>query len=127
MGTAQVEFTEEELLADLKVAEPLIAGGVRCHGGFDADGHYVSPRTKFRLPAIAAWGEQNSARFSNELMGVPLEWWERSFPNVEQARFLIRSGVPEPLMATLTRIGTVEGFGANIRLLQPKDLQRHFV
>ncbi len=58
---------------------------------------------------------------------MPLEWWERSFPNVEQARFLIRAGVPEPLMATLTRIGTVEGFGANIRLLQPKDLQRHFV
>jgi hypothetical protein len=127
MGTAQVEFTEEELLADLRVAEPLIAGGVRCHGGFDADGHYVSPRTKFRLPAIAAWGEQNSARFSTELMDVPLERWERSFPNVEQARFLIRAGVPEPLMATLTRIGTVEGFGANIRLLQPKDLQRHFV
>ncbi len=44
-----------------------------------------------------------------------------------QARFLIRAGVPEPLMATLTRIGTVEGYGANIRLLQPKDLQRHFV
>ena len=30
-------------------------------------------------------------------------------------------------MATLTRIGTVEGYGANIRLLKPKDLQRHFV
>jgi hypothetical protein len=127
MGTAQVEFTEEELLADLTVAEPLIAGGVRCHGGFDDEGRYVSPRTKFRLPAITAWGEQNNARFSTEPIDVPLEWWERSFPNVEQARFLIRAGVPEPLMATLTRIGTVEGFGANIRLLQPRDLQRHFV
>ena len=72
-------------------------------------------------------GEQHRARFSSELIDVPLEWWERSFPNVEQARFLIRAGVPEPLMATLTRIGTVEGYGANIRLLQPKDLQRHFV
>jgi hypothetical protein len=127
MGTAQVEFTEEELLADLTVAEPLIAGGVRCHGGFGEDGHYVSPRTKFRLPAIGAWGEQNSARFGTAVIDVPLEWWERSFPNVEQARFLIRAGVPEPLMATLTRIGTVEGFGANIRLLQPRDLQRNFV
>ena len=37
------------------------------------------------------------------------------------------SGVPEPLMATLTRIGTVEGYGANIRLLKPQDLQKHFV
>src|ERR1700729_954557 len=68
MATAQVEFTEEELLADLMVAEPLIAGGVRCHGGFDDDGRYLSPRTKFRLPAIAAWGEQNSERFSSELI-----------------------------------------------------------
>ena len=127
MGTAQVEFTEEELLADLTVVEPLIAGGVRCHGGFDGDGRYISPRTRFRLPAIPAWGEQNSERFSSDLIDVPLEWWERSFPNVEQARFLIRAGVPEPLMATLTRIGTVEGYGANIRLLKPKDLQRFFV
>ena len=127
MGTAQVQFTERELLADLPVAEPLVAGGVRCHGGFDGDGRYVSPRTRFRLPAIEAWGEQNCERFSSQLIDVPLEWWERSFPNVEQARFLIRAGVPEPLMATLTRIGTVEGYGANIRLLKPKDLQKHFV
>jgi hypothetical protein len=127
MGTAQVEFTEQELLADIAVAEPLIAGGVRCHGGFDVDGRYVSPRTRFRQPAITAWGQQNTTLFSSELIDVPLAWWERSFPNVEQARFLIRAGVPEPLMATLTRIGTVEGYGANIRLLQPKGLQRHFV
>ena len=127
MGTAQVTFSEEELLADLPVTEPLVAGGVRCHGGFDADGAYVSPRTRFRVPAIAAWGEQNCARFSTELVGVPLERWARTSPNVEQARFLVRAGVPEPLMATLTRIGTVEGYGANIRLLKPKDLQRWFV
>ena len=127
MGTAQVEFTEAELLSNLAVAEPLIAGGVHCHGGFDDQGTYVSPRTKFRAPAIAAWGEQNCERFETELIDVPLERWQRSFPNVAQARYLIAAGVPEPLMATLTRIGTVEGYGANIRLLKPKDLQRHFV
>ena len=58
---------------------------------------------------------------------MPLELWEKTFPNVEQARFLVRSGVPEPLMATLTRIGTVEGYGANICLLKAKYLQRRFV
>ena len=124
---AQVEFTETELLADVDVVEPLRAGGIRCHGGFDAAGRYVPPRTKFRVPAIASWGRQNCDRFSTELLHVPLERWERSFPNVEQTRHLIRSGVREPLVATLTRIGTVEGYGANIRLLKPKDLQRHFV
>ena len=59
MGTAQVEFTEQELLADLAVAEPLIAGGVRCHGGFDGDGRYASP-DQVPAPAITAWGEQNA-------------------------------------------------------------------
>src|SRR5271165_1653638 len=108
MGTAQVHFSVEELLADAPVAEALVAGGVRCHGGFDQAGRYVSPRTKFRVPAIEAWAQQNGERFSTELIDVPLEWWERSFPSVDQARLLIRSGVPEPLMATLTRIGTVE-------------------
>jgi hypothetical protein len=127
MGTMQVAFTEEELLANCPVTEPLVAGGVRCHGGFDEHGTYRSPRTRYRVPAIVAWGEQNSERFSSELIDVPLERWERSFPSAGQARFLIRSGVPEPLMATLTRIGTVEGYGANIRLLKPTDLQRHFV
>jgi hypothetical protein len=125
--TAQVVFTEEELLADVPIAEPLLAGGVRCHGGFDEDGRYVSPRTRFRRPAIDAWAEQNDERFGTTILDVPIERWERTFPNVAQARFLIERGVVEPLVATLTRIGTVEGYGANISRLQPSGLQRHFV
>ncbi len=127
MSTEQVCFTEEELLSDVPIAEPLFAGGLRCHGGFDADGAYVSPRTRFRRPAIEAWGAQNCERFSTELLDVPIERWERTFPNVAQARFLVQRGVVEPLVATLTRIGTVEGYGANISKLKPTDLQRHFV
>jgi hypothetical protein len=125
--TAQVEFTPEELLADADVVEPLLAGGVRCHGGFDEDGGYVSPRTKHRVPAIEAWQQRHAELFGTAPLDVPLETWGGHFPSVEQARFLLRSGVPEPLIATLTRIGTVEGYGANIRLLKPSNLQRFFV
>ena len=125
--TAQVEFTEAELLADAPVAEPLIAGGVHCHGGFTEDGGYVSPRTRFRVPAIEAWQARHTEVFGTSIVDVPMETWGEHFPNVEQARFLIGAGVPEPLVATLTRIGTVEGYGANIRLLKPSGLQRHFV
>ena len=127
MTTQQVTFTAEELLADHVVEAPLIAGGVRCHGGYDADGSYVSPRTLHRVPAIEAWKAQHTATFGTEILHVPLDTWPANYPNVAQARHLIASGVPEPLIATLTRIGTVEGLGANIRLLQPGDLQRHFV
>jgi hypothetical protein len=126
MTTDQVTFTEAELLANHDMAEPLIEGGVRCHGGFDDTGTYVSPRTKFRVPAIEAWEAQNSALFGTTPLHVPLDTWPEHVPNVAQARHLITSGVPEPLIATLTRIGTVEGFGANIRFLQPGDMQQHF-
>jgi hypothetical protein len=125
--TDQLEFSIEELLMDAPVTEPLIAGGVRCHGGFDADGAYVSPRTAFRAPAIDAWQRQHVAEFDSDIIDVPMDTWPAHFPNLEQAAFLLRSGVPEPLIATLTRIGTVEGYGANIRLLKPSNLQRFFV
>src|SRR6202035_761379 len=127
MVTEQLTFTEAELLAAPPFDEPLFAGGVRCHGGFDADGRYVSPRGRFRRPAIEAWGARHCELFSTSLVDVPIERWDKTFPSVEQARLLLRAGVPEPLIATLTRIGTVEGYGANIRLLQPGDLQPRFV
>lgn len=127
MATAQLEFTEAELLADATVVEPLTVGGVRCHGGFDQDGRYVSPRTRFRVPAIEAWGARHGEQFATGLIDMPLDRWAKTVPNEAQARFLIRSGVPEPLMASLTRIGTVEGYGANICLLKPVDLQDRFV
>lgn len=126
MTTLQVSFTESELLADHQMAQPLVEGGVRCHGGFDDNGTYVSPRTKHRVPAIEAWQEQNASMFGTETLHVPLDTWPEHMPNVAQARHLIRAGVPEPLIATLTRIGTVEGFGANIRFLQPGNMQQHF-
>ena len=61
-GTAQLDYTEAELLATHDITEPLIAGGVRCHGGFDETGAYVSPRTKNRWPAIEAWAHEISSR-----------------------------------------------------------------
>ncbi len=126
MTTDQVTFTEAELLLDHAIAEPLIEAGVRCHGGFDEGGTYVSPRTKHRVPAIEAWQAKHRAEFGSEILHVPLETWPENYPSVAQARFLIEKGVPEPLIATLTRIGTVEGFGANIRFLDPGNFQKHF-
>ena len=43
-------YSRDELLASGAYDEPLIAGGVRCHGGFEADGRYGSPRTLHRAP-----------------------------------------------------------------------------
>ena len=83
----QLEFTEAELLADHDIAEPLIADGVRCHGGFDEDGTYVSPRTKHRGPAIEAWQAQQLASSSARRCSTSRSTrWPENFPNVEQSQ-----------------------------------------
>ena len=124
--TGQLEWSEADLLASHDVAEPLVAGGVRCHGGFTDDGDYVSPRTLNRIPAIEAWETHRVEQFGTDRLDVPLDTWPEHYPNVTQAAHLIRSGVPEPVISELTRIGTVEGFGAMIRNSAIPELQRCF-
>jgi hypothetical protein len=123
----QLEWTEAELLATDEIVEPLVAAGVRCHGGFGADGQYRSPRTRFRTPAIDAWQQHHREQWGTELLDTPLSTWPETYPNVSQAKFLIREGVREPIVTTLTRIGTVEGFGAMIRYATVGDPQPFFV
>ena len=127
MTTAQLAYAPEELLTSHDYAEPLFAGGVRCHGGFDDDGRYVSPRTRHRVPAIAAWQERHAEDFGTELLSLALDTWPEHYPNVDQARYLVEAGCRKPIISTLTRIGTVEGFGAMIRHSLLPDLQRCFV
>ena len=127
MTTDQVTFTTEELLSSHDYAEPLIANGVVCHGGFDEDGTYVSPRTRFRSPAIEAWEAKRRAETGTEPLHIPIDAWPRTFPNPEQTKFLVRHGITEPTITSLTRIGTVEGFGAMMRFLPLPDFQGLFV
>lgn len=126
MTTKQVEFTEHELLESHDFAEPLVAGDIRCHGGFDDNGEYVSPRTKNRWPAIEAWDEQRLEQFATPKLDIGLETWPENFPNVAQTSFLVRNGVREPAISELTRIGTVEGFGAMLRYSPIPDMQASF-
>src|SRR5438552_1780103 len=45
---------------------------------------------------------------------------------VRQWRLLLQRGVREPIMAALTRIGTVEGFGGAMRMWSLDEPQRYF-
>ena len=126
MSADQLDYSWDELLADPPIAEPLIAAGVVCHGGYLADGTYASPRTAGRVPAIEAWQRRHTAVFGTAILDSPLDSWPGNYPNLAQARLLLSHGVREPIIAQLTRIGTLEGFGANIRLLAPSDMQRFF-
>jgi hypothetical protein len=122
----QVDWSYNELLECDPVAEPLVAGGVRCHGGFDAGGDYISPRTKNRWPAIRAWQQQRTDQFGTPILDIALDTWPGAYPSVAQAKFLLREGVRDPIIGRLTQIGTVEGFGSMIRHSPIPDLQRCF-
>jgi hypothetical protein len=127
MSNLQLEYTWDELLSSHDVEEPLVLNGVRCHGGYLSDGTYVSPRTKVRSEAIRNWQQHHTETFGTPVLSAPLETWPGNYPNVAQAKLLLRNGVREPMIVQLTRIGTVEGFGAMIRYLAPSDMQRFFV
>jgi len=110
---ARVTYSAEELLSSVAYDEPVIADGVRCHGGF-VNGNYVSPRGLHRGPAIAAWQAQLSPR-GIPLIDIPSTLVPPHYPNAAQAKLLLREGVRDPLVRTLTTIAIIEGFGALIR------------
>ena len=114
---SRLNFSTDEILANVPTREPLIVKGVKCHGGFDADGNYRSPRTAFRVPAIRAWQEQHVASSGTALFEIPADTVSPQVPNVAQVKFLLRSGVREPMVRWLSEIAIVEGFGAMIREL----------
>jgi len=55
-------YTAAELLRQHDYARPQVEAGYRLHGGFLADGRYVSPRTLVRWPAVRAWQQALEAR-----------------------------------------------------------------
>ena len=112
--SSRVAFSEAELLATEPRLAPLVAGGVRCHGGFDADGSYRSPRTLHRTPAITAWQEQLTGA-GHSLVSIAPELVPPHYPSVAQSKLLLREGVSEPIVRALSMIAIVEGFGAVIR------------
>lgn len=115
-------FSREELLDSGPYAAPLIAGGVRCHGGFETDGRYRSPRTIHRAPAIEAW-QARLHRDGHALVEIPAALMPPTYPSVEQSVLLLQNGVRDPIVRTLTIVSIVEGFGAIIRDVKIPDLR----
>lgn len=123
VADAPLVWSRDELLASGPYAEPLVAGGMRCHGGFDADGRYRSPRTLHRGPAILAW-QARLGREGAELLEIERALMPPQYPNVAQSALLLRHGVRAPVVRALTIVSIVEGFGAIIRDVAVPDLGR---
>lgn len=118
-------YSAEELLADGDYAAPLFANSVLCHGGFDHDGSYRSPRTLYRNPAVQRWQQQLHDE-GRQLIDIAEPLIPPQFPSLAQAKLLLRSGVREPVVRALTVISILEGFGAIIRDVRVPDLKTFF-
>lgn len=123
----KLTYTSDELHADVDYAERHMAGGQRLHGGFLADGTYEPPRTRNRVPAVAAWeaalrerGGEPFGASSDLLSGIRV-------PTVEQQRVLLRNGLGKVFWNGLTITGKIEARGRFLGQLPVPDLQAAIV
>ena len=108
---AKLRYSRDELMASHAYARPHEEAGWRLHGGFDAEGRYVSPRTLVRWPAVEAWRGALAAR-GWPLIDASNTLLERDgFPNFEQQKLLLQSGFGQLEWNSLTITGIIEARG----------------
>lgn len=107
----KLRYTAEELLRSHDYARPQVEAGHRLHGGFDAAGNYIPPRTLFRKPALDAWTEQLRARGGDLLAADSSLLSGVRYPSDAQQKLLIREGLGQTFWNSLTIIGTIEARG----------------
>lgn len=124
---AKLNYTYEEMMADHPYAKPHVVMGEKLHGGFDADGKYLSPRMLGRGPAIEAWS-QNVIDKGGELIDVSVKLLKReNYPNHAQQKFLLNHGLGRTLWNTLSITGEIEGRGKILSNATGPDFQQIIV
>lgn len=121
--TTQMIYSEAELMSDAPLAREHTIDGQRLHGGFDADGRYVPPRSLGRAAAIAAWTEALRARGGALFAADASLLVGPRMPNVPQQQLLLREGIGAPFWNNLTTTGKIEGRGRALAEIQFPDLQ----
>jgi hypothetical protein len=113
-------YTRDEILADHVYAKPQVEAGYRLHGGFDAQGNYISPRTLNRRPAVEAW----KSTLKQAPIDASVKLLNRGpYPTAEQQKFLLHRGHGETLWNSLTVVGIVEARGAGLAQAVAPDFQ----
>jgi hypothetical protein len=120
----QLEFNRRQLLSEDEYARPQIEAGRRLHGGFDADGCYLSPRMRVRGPALAAWSEALRAR-GGDLMDTDSSLLAGiRYPSAAQSKFLLQEGLGQTFWNNLTITGHIEARGRVLAEMKFPDFQR---
>lgn len=116
-------YTKAELEADHDYATPHIECGLKLHGGFDEQGNYHSPRTRYRWDAVNAWMQQLKDEGANIVEATMELLTEPNYPSVEQQLFLLKNGIEQPLWDSLTITGLIEARGRALADMVAPDFQ----
>lgn len=119
----ELTFSEEELYIEQPVAELHVRDGVRMHGGFDAQGRYVSPRSGGRRKAMDLWAEALRNRGGDLFDADASLLTGPRMPNVAQQALLLDSGIGKPFWNGLTITGKIEGRGRILAEMEFPNLQ----
>ncbi|MEM8769059.1 MAG: hypothetical protein AAGE43_16550, partial [Pseudomonadota bacterium] len=120
-------YSEDELYADHEPATLHERGGTRLHGGFDADGRYLPPRSKGRSEALSAWTDALRARGGDLFAADASLLTGPRMPNVAQQALLLGHGIGRPFWNGLTVTGKIEGRGRVLADMTFPDLQEVIV
>ncbi len=120
---ARLIYSEQELWSEHPYARRHEIAGRRLHGGFDADGHYVPPRSRGRNEALDAWIAALAARGGALFAADSSLLTGPRMPNAEQQRLLLRAGIGAPFWNNLTVTGKIEGRGRVLAEMQFPALQ----
>jgi hypothetical protein len=119
----KLTYSSDEILADHPGLKPHVEAGYRLHGGFDADGKYVSPRTLHRWPAIRAWSDAVKGRGHPLVDSSQQLMLQGNFPTERQQNFLLDLGMGQTLWDSLTVTGIIEARGGKLAEAVAPDFQ----
>ncbi|MFV2090391.1 MAG: hypothetical protein ACC642_07040, partial [Pseudomonadales bacterium] len=120
-------YSEAELYSDHEYSRLHQLEGVRMHGGFDADGRYIPPRSKGRNEAIMAWTDALRERGGELFKADSSLLTGPRMPNVAQQTLLLETGIGKPFWNSLTITGKIEGRGRVLAEMSFPDLQQIIV
>ena len=127
MTSTALVYTREDLLAEHPYARPLEVAGYRLHGGFDARGDYLPPRTLRRWPAVRAWQQALRERGFPLIEATTRLLEAGAYPTYAQQKLLLQNGLGQTLWNSLTITGVIEARGRVLVDLPTPDFQRILV
>lgn len=123
----KLQYTWDEIMATHDYARGHEEVGYTLHGGFDAAGQYISPRTLNRWPAVMEWQKQLTGR-GWALIDATTQLLSRGhYPNIDQQKILLGHGLGETLWNSLTITGIIEARGQALCQFEAPDFQQIIV